>query len=439
MSKIKSKYIRVEKPVILKNQLLLCKISHSRNLDRYFQKESLTVEYDCNIGKVNTSILQIPVLSNVVTIAWAAGADIYIGDADRSYLESLEKIKAVMKGWYPKLPFSTNIHVENTVSNKFVNQRYGLLFSGGIDSTSSYITHKNRKPNLITIWGADIFLSEGNYWREVKNKNRDFASQENVEINFLKTNLHEFINEGSLDAEYARFLYGSWWGAMHHGLGMLGICAPLTIAKHIGYVMIASSTVRYPGIYPWGSHWLTDSQLTWGDVKVIHDGYKVSRQRKIGSVLKTHIENTGQFPTLRVCYSQSSALNCCKCEKCSRTIAGLVLENIDPRECGFNLDGDYFQQLKRKLLKGGLLHEDNVGIWRDIQKNVPDTLNHNLYDSREFFSWFRNFDLEKANADKSKSKFSLKWCLFYTYYRLPRSVREVLAHLNPFTKYLISL
>lgn len=43
----------------------------------------------------------------------------------------------------------------------------GLLFSGGVDSLASYIRHREKKPNLIMIWGADIPISQEGFWRKL--------------------------------------------------------------------------------------------------------------------------------------------------------------------------------------------------------------------------------------------------------------------------------
>ena len=83
---------------------------------------------------VDKSILYIPIVSSIITVAWAVGADIYIKELDKTYLNSLSKIKLVFEKWYPQFSFSTNIYAENFVSNQFNGERYGLLFSGGVDS-----------------------------------------------------------------------------------------------------------------------------------------------------------------------------------------------------------------------------------------------------------------------------------------------------------------
>lgn len=435
MHTVRSKYIKIEKPRISKNRTVFSKISCSRNIEKYFLQKAFFAQYDCDIQEVSSSILQIPVFSNIITIAWAVGADVYIGELDESYLRSLDKIKAVMKGWYPKLSFSTDIHVEKTVSSKFSSKRYGLLFSGGIDSTTSYIVHEKQRPNLVMVWGADIPLGEEEFWRRVRNKYIDFAKREKVEINFIKTNLHEFVNEGVLDVDFGRYLTGSWWGSIHHGLAILGLCAPLSIARQIGTLFIASSTGMYPKIFPWGSHWLIDNELSWADVKVEHD-VLMRRQEKVASILKNYIETKAHYPFLRVCYSQFHDFNCGRCEKCSRSIASLILENIDADKCGFNVDDRFFDSLKKDLVENRLISIDNTGIWRDIQEHIPETIDFNLHNSKEFFNWLRDFNVV---GRKGNGKFSLKWAFLFIFYKLPRSVRQMVAKNRSIARFFISL
>ncbi len=265
-----------------------------------------------------------------------------------------------------------------------------------------------------------------------------------MEINFIKTNLHEFIDEGPLNVDFGRYLTGSWWGGFHHGIGILGLCAPITVAKHIEALLIAASCTR-EFKYPWGSHRLIDNKLSWGDVKVVHDCYELSRQEKIRYVLKNYITIGKHYPTLRSCYSRFRDFNCSTCEKCCRTITGLVLENIDPNKCGFSIDSKFFDFVKANLTKGrgGLIQDyGEVFVWSDIQRHIPKAMSHNLYNSEEFFRWLRDFDVSE-NAGKRKfsitRKMDITWCLFYVYYKLPKNARKAIARLKPIAKLLMSL
>jgi len=123
----REKYIKMEELKVIKNRLLLFKLSYSKNVKKYFLNDLFYAEYDEDIRNASKSILQVLFVSNLINVAWAIDAD---------------------------------IHVEKVVSNSFSDKGYGLLFSGRIDSATSYIRHKNKKPNLIKVWGADIPLTE---------------------------------------------------------------------------------------------------------------------------------------------------------------------------------------------------------------------------------------------------------------------------------------
>lgn len=420
----REKYIKVEELQVLRNRLLISRFSYSKNIKRYFLSDLFHVEYDEDIHSIDKSILYVPVVSSLITLAWAIGADIYVEELDKSFLESLNKIKSVMKNWYPKFPFSTTVYFEKVGSNSFYNDGYALLFSGGLDSTTSYIKHKEKKPNLITVWGANYPLTPRKLWLKIKDKYKDFARQENVKINFIETNTRRFLHERLLRAEFGGCLPDfSWWGGYRHGLTLLSLCAPITVGK-IGTLMIAAShTGEF--MYPWGSHPLIDNKLSWADVRVVHDGYELSRQEKIRYLLKNYIRNNGYYPPLRVCWVSSDIPNCGKCEKCSELIIGLLLENIDPDKFGFKVSNKFFDFLKQNLSQ--LIQDEyDAFMWRDIQQNIPETIDHNLHNCREFFDWLRTFDpslsIEPRNLNIMKDRF------LYIYFRLPIVVQNMLSN-----------
>jgi len=427
----KAKHIMIEELKIRKNRLMFFKLSFPREVKKYFLSNSFYVEYDSDVHNVSTSILQIPVISNIVPIAWATGADIHVKELDKTYLNCLNKIKSVMVRWYPNLPFSTSIEVDDIVENSFVNKGYGLLFSGGLDSTVSYIRHKEKKPNLIMVWGADIRLDREKFWRKIKNQYEDFADKENVAIHFVKTNMRQFMNEALLNMKFGKYLTDfSWWGAIHHGIGLLGLCAPISVTEHIGTIFIASShtqeLLKYPRAYPWGSHPLIDNNISWADVGVVHDGYDLTRQDKI-RCLKSYITNYNRYPFVRVCWSQSRMFNCGECEKCSRTIIGLVLENVDPNKCGFNISSDFFEFLKQTFVKRRFdLSRDRVLFWKDIQRSIPKQMGHNLYDCKEFFRWFKDFEISEV---QKRDTISIRGHLIHLFYQLPESMQRALLRL----------
>lgn len=395
--KMKSpKYIKVTEIDVTDNKLSI-KIDCSENIKKYFLTDYFFVEYNQDVTNVGKSILYIPIVSNIITMAWAVGADIYVEELDKTYLDSLSKIKPVFKKWYPLFSFSTNLYVENIVSNQFNRRGYGLFFSGGIDSLTSFIRHKDKHPDLF-VWQYEGGIS--------KEKISCFANQQRVNVHFIKTNMQQLLNQSLLARNYK---VRGWWLSVNHALMLLGLCAPLT-TKGIGTVLIAASHT-HDFKEPWGSHPSIDNNIAWADVKVIHDGYELSREDKIKYIAKypEYLSN------LRVCFSSHSNYNCCRCEKCLRTITALILEGMDPRNCNLNIDDKkIFRYIKACLVKGRFEDGKNeIFMWTDIQKHIPEQFNNEMLGSKEFFTWFKEFDLSKYRMNKLQHFFWMFWMNFH--------------------------
>lgn len=408
------RYIKIQDLSQRENRILEFRISCSKNVQKYLSSLTTYIEYDLDISKVPLSILCIPAISGVIMLAWHIGADVYVEELDKVYLNSLGKIKTVMRDWYPRLPFS-EIHVGRVISNRTSGQGYGMLFSGGIDSMATYIRHRDKKPNLIHCIVREELLKTSR--RHLIN----FADSENVGINFITTNINDVIDERLLTAQFGV----SWFAQINHGTLFTGLCAPLTVGSNIGTLLIASTYTREFN-YPWGSHPLIDNSISWNGCNTIHDGFEQSRQQKI-RLLKSYVESHDDqivLDTLAIipdhCFSDFGSTRrakdvCGKCEaclhskgeKCLYNITGLVLENIDPNKCGFNVDNNFFDFIKQSLIKGTLCrrkllmqtkgaiisNEQELFFWKDIKKWIPETVDNGLYNSKEFFKWFKNFDI----------------------------------------------
>ena len=120
------------------------------------------------------------------------------------------------------------------------------------------------------------------------------------------------------------------------------------------------------------------------------------------------------YAYLRVCHSQFRDYNCGTCEKCLRTITGLVLEGIDPRNCNFNTKKSVFNLIKSYFIKHLFdLEHNQILVWQDIQNNIPDDLDENkMYNSKEFFEWFKGFDLSNYKY-KGNNKLSRYLKIYY--------------------------
>ena len=416
-------YIEISSLRLSDNKLSV-KLNFSGDIGKCFLMDYFVAEYDEKIENIDKSILSIPALSTVITIAWATGADVYMECLDKTYLDALSKVEAIFRDWFPQFSFSTKIHVRNIRSNEFNNKRYAMLFSGGLDSLTSYIRNREKRPILISIWGADNPSTEyKNYklWNKVRNKLLSFANQEGADIHFIKTNTGELINGKFLAKEYD--IEEEWWGEVSHGLILTGLSAPIT-ADEVGTIFVASSYTN-DFLKRWGSNPKIDNNISWADVKVIHDGYELSRMEKI-KIIKN---NPKCLPYLSVCNTYREH-NCGLCEKCWRTIVGLVLEDIDPHKCNFEIKNGIFSLIKTYFNNGGLnLGCGQIFFWQDIQRHIPDKLDKDkLYNSRDFFEWFKKFDLSKYECQSSNRARFLK-VYYLTRYSPIYSSRLILRYI----------
>jgi hypothetical protein len=402
VSKPKSE-IRVE---LLNNRdgLLEFKVRCPAGLDKYFKKDTFYVKYDKDIGGVSESVLYIPVIANLASISWATGADIHVKELDRTFIDSLRTIKEVVKGLFPRFSCAGEINVENIVSNRFGHTGSAQLFTGGVDSFTTYARHRDEKPDLISFGIYTLFNKS--LQRRIFQELSMVTEKEGIALHRVESNMnYTFFDHTALISDFDASLRGdSWWASVQHGLGLLGICAPLTAIHNIGRVYIASSATKDPTFATdraWGSHPGIDGNVAWADVKAVHDGTEWSRQDKIRFAIKPYIEKTGNYPHLIVCNERErgKGLNCGRCEKCCRTIVGLALDGIDPNRCGFNVDSRTFDRIRRKLrLRPLRFTHIKYGLWRDIQRAIPETISTDLYGSRAFFEWLRTYEFLEDDA-----------------------------------------
>lgn len=382
--------------------------SFNDSIAPYFRTDTLKISYDAALEGIDPGIAVIPFLATVVTIAWAVGADIEVPIVDQRFVNSVEAVGRVMKSWYPRLPFSTQIRaarVQTTKDESAVHE--GLLYSGGLDSTASLIRHLDSRPTLIMILGTpDLAADQVEFHQMFLARVLPFVEQLNLKLHLVRSSMLNLINLERLDHEFGSALRGYWWESIGHGLMLLGTCAPLTATEGITTLRIAASRVeRFEE--PWGSNPATDEKLAWGQTSVVHDSHDISRQQKIDSLIAPFLRRTSGTLPLRVCGSTKSrdrlarqALNCGRCEKCVRTIVGLLAGGIDPKSCGFDMESFSARSLRVGLESGAVVLPKSVwDLWVDIQTGIrarkKEVDTKSMYDSGPLLEWLRDYDLER--------------------------------------------
>ena len=407
-------------PTTTDGSTLRCPVTYDGALRRFFSGDPFVADYDVDLADVPESVAVIPVLAHVCPVAWANGATVRAPAVDAEFLESLREVGNVLVDMYPAFMEGGRIEVGEAVENVTPPSRpaesadvpqtdggsvatggdatpadtdAAVLFSGGVDSLSTYIRHREESPALVSVQGWVLKRDQPERWERVWRGIERFADTHGVESHAISSNMLEFLHTPMLQAHYKRYVDGAWYSSVGHGLGMLGLCAPLAYARGHGTVYMAATHTAAFGD-PWGSHPRIDDRVRWTGTRAVHDGYELSRQEKL-ELIADYVREGEEDLTLRTCIYADDGDNCGECEKCYRTAAGLVLAGLDPNEFGYDVDGGTFVDARRDLEAGRFaLGEDERFMWRDIRDHVPDDGEYPWPEAEAFFDWLRRADLD---------------------------------------------
>lgn len=375
-----------------------CTVDVPGPLRRFFRDDTFSVSYDIDVSTVPEHVLTIPLLGHLCPVAWATGTDVTVGAVDREFADSLPDIRAALHKMYPEF-MTTDGEVRPT---EIVDERpdrpfeeTAQLFSGGIDSLTTYVRHREENPTLISVHGWVIDNENLTRWDETEAYFEEFARQRGLTHRTVRSNMLSFLNVPMLDAHYRRYHGGSWYSHVGHGLGLLSLCAPLAHANGFRTLRIASTVAEEYGI-PWGSHISIDESIEWAGTDTVHDGFELQRQEKVERISE-YVHETGDDDfTVRTCLYDENGGNCNACEKCYRTMLGLRLAGLDPNEFGY----DYTHDMLSDIVDGfenneWILVEDKPYYWREIRSRVPEDDSDEPPEVRAFYSWLRDADFHE--------------------------------------------
>ncbi|MEL0650348.1 hypothetical protein V6246_02875 [Algibacter sp. TI.3.09] len=354
-------------------------LATNSSVKKYFNvKQPFYAKYGINIENVPKSILVIPFLSNVMTIAWFAGFDVEVQEVDEDFFNALKLVKIEFQKQYPDYTLKGDLFAEKLVKNKIDdNNNSAMLFSGGVDAYATYIRVFDKTPDLVTILGADIEIEDKEQWTSFTSYIENESILEKNAKEYIETNVREFYTyQVSLLLKDI-----GWWGKVQHGLSLIGSLAPLSYIKEYGSIYIASSYTKEIDI-AWGSTPLGDEKISWAGIKVFHDAYELKRQDKVDLISQFSKENKNNFK-LRVCYSElRTQFNCGKCEKCYRTILGLILNGENPNNYGFNINENLYENMF-KLLEQGTANKGMQYFWWELMEKAKNATSIFIFKNRE--------------------------------------------------------
>jgi hypothetical protein len=279
--------------------------------------------------------------------------DVFVeGAVSPSLLANIERLMALVGVWsqngYQPIAISAAQEVECPAPRR--RDQVVTTFSGGLDSCFTVYRHRRgllarRNRNItaaVVMHGFDIWLDQDNaagMYDGLLTDCRTMLDSLDVATIPMATNFHE------LPVVWGHSLVNHLVGALRLLAGGFD-CA--LVANGIAYSRLG---VR------WGVHPLTLSFLDSDHFRVQDDGAEASRIEKI--------ELLAQWPEamrhLRVCFENpGSHANCCRCEKCIRTIlafraAGVELPPAFARDVG-----------NRQIRRVRFHHEYNTLHWLEV-------------------------------------------------------------------------
>ncbi len=361
--------------IIKENNTITYDFSATDGLSKYFSDIPFTIEYREDITSVPDSVAAVPFVCNVLPIIWLTDSELILDELDKALYDCIPEVKKGYETIFPESTFAGIITAQKIVPcNCSPSNNCALMFSGGLDAVSSLVSHLNEKPDLISIWGSDIKYDNVQGWDIVHNGITEYADKFNLREITIRSRFRDFDLEDLLDKDYSQQLQNGWWHGVKHALALLGHVAPYAYLKGYSKLYIASSNCPADGIIRIASSPLTDNYVRFANCEIIHDGYENSRQDKIRNVVD-FCNNSNTQVSLHVCWESQEGSNCCRCEKCYRTMAGIIAEGADPIYYGFRHTIETLPDMRSYLIDFKNLSPDVaqrhwIHVYNGIHKNL---------------------------------------------------------------------
>lgn len=257
-----------------------------------------------------------PFLSSLLLVAMQYGEDLHVrGSVSARLLLGLEEYQRTFHCWFPWRFGPVSVRVDREVASEPLREgARACAFSGGIDSFYTLWSHLpatdpnplSRVSHLLFVHGFDVPLANQRAYETAREAFLPMAKSVDVELIAARTNAQDFA---------PRFNWG-----VFHGAPLAGCAQALASGLQRFYVP-ASHT--YNDLVPWGSDPRVDHLLSTESLEVVHDGASATRVAKTTALVGWPAPRG----LLRVCSPRADGelRNCCRCEKCLRTMLALEM------------------------------------------------------------------------------------------------------------------
>jgi len=386
--------INISAPVIIGNRIEYKYEVTGEWKEAFNLKESFFIEYSRDISGISQSTAIVPFICNILPIAWVYDAEIHAERCDKAFYESISEFKKGYFDMYPHMDFKGSFNVDILEENSYDGEGTAAFFSGGVDAFNTLVKHSEEKTLLMTIWGADVKLNDTEGWSNIEKHLKSTAEKFGVEYITIKSKFRSFTKESVLSAKVREISGDNWWHGFQHGIGVIGHAAPVCSAMNKKVVYFASTfTASEKGKITCASSPAIDNFVKFGSTHVVHDGYEVDRQDKVHNITE-FAERTGINIPLRVCWRSTGGKNCCKCEKCWRTILEIIAEGKNAQDYDFKYTQSDLKNFHKLFYDKRNIPSHVINVYYSKTQQIMRK-NLKCSDLPKELQWFYNTDVYK--------------------------------------------
>lgn len=398
--------------------------SVSEGLSDFFTQKPFVIEYPENIEDVPDAVAAVPFVCNVLPIIWLTDSVLSLNELDKAFFDCIPNVRKGYETMFPESSFAGKIEVDNIVTCDVpTSSGSASLFSGGVDAVNTLVHHLDENPALISVWGSDIHFDNTAGWERVHHGISEYSRKFNLPDVVIRSSFRAFDNEGVLNAQFHKQLKDGWWHGVKHSLGLLGHVAPYAYLHRLSTIYIASTNCPADGPVRCASNPLTDNHVRFVNARVVHDGFEFSRQDKVRNVVE-YVQKTGEQLLLHVCWESQSGNNCCQCEKCYRTMVGLIAEGVDPTNYGFEHAQRTISNLQKYLVWNCRSMAALQDYWPHIQKRIIEQRTKlKRHPDWKYIKWMLEVDFR--NPESLKMPFNIRtWLSRFRFYQFLHKLKE---------------
>ena len=371
--------------------------SKDKELELFFDDDyPFFIEYmtDISFEQVPKSILTVPFVTNLLPLCWLADFTIEVNELDEAFYHSIEDIKRGFQQIYPTVKIGGEVVAKELVKNDYeTSDKKACLFSGGVDASFTFMRHRDEHPTILNVWGVDVSFDDTEGHKEVDEYCKKLAQEFKTEYICIKSTIRKFVDEVYLNKAMYKLLEDYWWHGAQHSIGLLSLLAPYDYVHKVKTNYIASSftqkdfengvkSITFP---------IVDNALKFGSTTMYHDGFDYARIQKIEYICKVCMEEDRNID-LKVCFHYIDGKNCCKCEKCYRTIMAILIYDENLERYGFRLKSKKAKEVQRFLD----CHEIGKFRWTPIQDAyINNNKNKNI-------KWLKNYKFNNLSSFRSR-------------------------------------